>query len=186
MSLSGGQKQRLALARALYSRIPILVLDDIFSGLDIDSLKHIFGSVFSSSGIAKRHDLTILITTHYSTYVVQKADRIVVMGCDGRIAEQESFEKLISNRNSFLRTIELQAEKETGSPPEEPNNVIAIAEGLAGESNVASGSASVRRTGDLSTYAYWLRPFGIHLCLLSLVATLLAGLFWKFMEVWVR
>ncbi|KAI6783411.1 ATP-binding cassette transporter abc4 [Emericellopsis cladophorae] len=33
-SLSGGQKARVALARALYSRAPLLLLDDIFSALD--------------------------------------------------------------------------------------------------------------------------------------------------------
>ncbi|GAD97261.1 multidrug resistance-associated protein, putative [Paecilomyces variotii No. 5] len=33
-SLSGGQKQRVALARAVYSRLPVLLLDDIFNGLD--------------------------------------------------------------------------------------------------------------------------------------------------------
>ncbi|ROT40654.1 ATP-binding cassette transporter abc1 [Sodiomyces alkalinus F11] len=33
-SLSGGQKARIALARALYSKAPLILLDDIFSALD--------------------------------------------------------------------------------------------------------------------------------------------------------
>ena len=186
MSLSGGQKQRLALARALYSRIPILVLDDIFSGLDIHSLKHIAGSVFGSSGIAKRHGLTILMTTHYGTYVVQQADQIVVLGRDGRIVEQGSFEKLTSNRNSFLHTIELRDEKDTGDPSEEPNVAVELPTNSVGESEDALESTSARRTGEFSTYAYWFRSFGLKLCLLALAATLLSGFFWKFMEIWVR
>lgn len=186
MSLSGGQKQRLALARALYSRIPILVLDDIFSGLDINSLKHIAGSVFGNSGIARQHRLTIIMTTHYSTYVVQQADRIVVLGDNGRISEEGSFEKLISNRNSFLQTIELREGKDAGNPPEEPNNAMDILISLIEESSDAPESASVRRIGEFSTYAYWFRSFGLKLCLLTLTATLLAGFFWKFMEIWVQ
>ena len=186
MSLSGGQKQRLALARALYSRIPVLVLDDIFSGLDINSLKHIAGSVFGSSGIAKRHGLTVLMTTHTATYFVQQADRIVVLGSDGRIAEQGSFEKLMSNPNSFLHSIELREEKDTGNPHERPNDAVEIPATSVTGSDDALESPSARRTGELSTYAYWFRSFGLRLSLLFLAATLLAGFFWKFMDVWVR
>ncbi|KAI4639949.1 hypothetical protein J4E93_008748 [Alternaria ventricosa] len=185
MSLSGGQKQRLALARALYSRIRVLVLDDIFSGLDITSLKHIAGSVFGSSGVAKRHGLTVLMTTHTATYFVQQADRIVVLGNEGRIVEQGSFEKLISNRNSFLHSIELR-EEETGNPQEGPNDAVEIPATSVMGSDDALESPSARRTGELSTYAYWFRSFGLRLSLLFMAATLLAGFFWKFMEIWVR
>ena len=37
LTLSGGQKQRLALARAIYARQDLIILDDIFSGLDADT-----------------------------------------------------------------------------------------------------------------------------------------------------
>ncbi|KAK1597529.1 P-loop containing nucleoside triphosphate hydrolase protein, partial [Colletotrichum navitas] len=33
-ALSTGQKQRVALARAVYARKPLIVLDDVFSGMD--------------------------------------------------------------------------------------------------------------------------------------------------------
>jgi ATP-binding cassette subfamily C (CFTR/MRP) protein 1 len=186
MSLSGGHKQRLALARALYSRIPVLVLDDIFSGLDINSLKHVAGSVFGPSGIARRYGLTVLMTTHYGSYVVQQADQIVVLGSDGRIVEQGSLEMLISSRNSFLHTIELREEKDTDDLLGETNDAIEIPTDSVMVSNVALEPASARRTGEFSTYAYWFRSFGWKLSLLFLTATLLAGFFWKFMEVWVR
>ena len=186
MSLSGGQKQRLALARALYSRIPVLVLDDIFSGLDIASLKHIAKSVFGSSGIVKRHGLTVVMATHYATHVVQQADQIVVLGRDGRIVEQGSFKKLRSNRNSFLHTIELREEMSSDNGPEETNDAIETLPNMVGKSDDAPVSASTRRTGEFSTYAYWFRSFGLKLCLLFLAATLSAGFCWKFMEVWVQ
>ena len=184
MSLSGGQKQRLALARALYSRIPILVLDDIFSGLDIGSLKHIVKSVFGSSGIAKRHGLTILMATHYGAHVVQQADQIVVLGRDGRIVEQGPFQKLMGNRKSFLHTIELREEKSSGEPAEETKDAVVSSTDPVGESEDTPVSA--RRTGEFSTYGYWFRSFGLKLCLLFLAATLSAGFSWKFMDVWVQ
>jgi ATP-binding cassette subfamily C (CFTR/MRP) protein 1 len=186
MSLSGGQKQRLSLARALYSRIPILVLDDIFSGLDANSLKHIAVSVFGSSGIARTYGLTILMTTHSGTHVVQQADQIVVLGCDGRIVEQGSFKMLAGNRNSFLHTIELREDKDPGDPSKEPNDSVDIPTDSVEELDNLLDSAPARRTGEFSTYAYWFRSFGLKLSLLFLTATLLAGFFWKFMEIWVH
>lgn len=186
MSLSGGQKQRLALARALYSRIPILVLDDIFSGLDINSLKHIAGSVFGPSGIAKQHGITVLMTTHQANSFVQQADQILVLGSNGRIIEQGSFEKLTNNPNSFLHTIELREVMDARNPHEQAADVVATSTESVEDSDDALGSPSARRTGEFSTYAYWFRSFGLRLSLLFLAATLLAGFFWKFMEVWVR
>jgi ATP-binding cassette subfamily C (CFTR/MRP) protein 1 len=186
MSLSGGQKQRLSLARALYSRIPILVLDDIFSGLDVNSLKHIAVSVFGSSGIARKHGLTILMTTHSGTHVVQQADQIVVLGCDGRIVEQGSFKKLVCSRKSFLRTIELRGNKDPDEPSEAPNDSVEIPTDSVEELDNLLDSAPARRTGEFSTYAYWFRSFGLKSSLLFLTATLLAGFFWKFMEIWVQ
>lgn len=186
MSLSGGQKQRLALARALYSRISVLVLDDIFSGLDINSLKHIAGSVFGPSGIARRHGLTVLMTTHHSSYFIPHADQIFVLGCNGRIVEKGSFEKLIGNRNSFLHTIELHEENKTSTQSEEPYDPVELFTDSVVELEHTLEPASARRTGELSTYAYWFRSFGLKLSLIFLAATLLSGFSWKFMEIWVR
>lgn len=186
MSLSGGQKQRLALARALYSRIPILVLDDIFSGLDINSLEHIAGSVFGSSGIARRLSLTVLMTTHQASLFVQQADRILVLGDEGKIVEQGSFRNLIISPNSFLHTIELRKPTHGCNLHKEADDVVVTSLEPVEDTDDALGSASARRTGEISTYAYWFKSFGLRLSLIFLAATFFAGFFSKLMEVWVR
>lgn len=38
ISLSGGQKQRLSLARAVYAKKELVILDDVFSGLDAETV----------------------------------------------------------------------------------------------------------------------------------------------------
>lgn len=48
--LSGGQAQRLALARTLYHKRPVLVLDDPFSALD----KETEAQIFKFKGAGKR------------------------------------------------------------------------------------------------------------------------------------
>ncbi|KAK1729478.1 LOW QUALITY PROTEIN: ABC transporter type 1, transmembrane domain-containing protein [Colletotrichum acutatum] len=47
-SLSGGQKARVALARALYSKAPLLLLDDIFSALDAKTAASLWERCFCS------------------------------------------------------------------------------------------------------------------------------------------
>lgn len=54
ISLSGGQKQRLALARALYARKELVVIDDVFSGLDASTEEHICASLLGKSGLFRQ------------------------------------------------------------------------------------------------------------------------------------
>ena len=73
VSLSGGQKQRIALARALIKKPKILVLDDAFSSLDLQTEKNILKNI---------HELTQKITTLIITHrlsMVEMADIIIVM-----------------------------------------------------------------------------------------------------------
>lgn len=63
IKLSGGQKQRIGIARALYKKPQILVLDEATSSLDVDTEKEIMKSINSLVGT-----LTIIIVSHrYST-----------------------------------------------------------------------------------------------------------------------
>ncbi len=69
--LSGGQKQRLLLARALYRKPKILVLDEATSHLDIHSEQHVVRALNSL-------DMTRILIAHRRETLVF-ADRIVVM-----------------------------------------------------------------------------------------------------------
>lgn len=53
INLSGGQKQRISLARALYSRADIYMLDDPLSAVDSHVGKHIFDQVIGPKGFLK-------------------------------------------------------------------------------------------------------------------------------------
>jgi ABC-type Mn2+/Zn2+ transport system ATPase subunit len=58
-----------ALARALYSRCSILLLDDLFSSLDRKTQQTVASRLLSSDGHAKKHGITILFTTHSGRFV---------------------------------------------------------------------------------------------------------------------
>ncbi|KAL3473213.1 P-loop containing nucleoside triphosphate hydrolase protein [Aspergillus californicus] len=62
INLSGGQKWRLALARALYSRASILVLDDIFSAVDAHVGRHLYENALNGSLCQQR---TRILATHH-------------------------------------------------------------------------------------------------------------------------
>ncbi|CEJ83113.1 hypothetical protein VHEMI03140 [[Torrubiella] hemipterigena] len=62
-SLSASQKIKIGLARAVYSRAPIMIFDDIISGLDKDSAKAIVNALFSREyGLLRALDTTVIFT----------------------------------------------------------------------------------------------------------------------------
>jgi ABC-type multidrug transport system fused ATPase/permease subunit len=63
---SGGQKQRIALARAVYSRAPIMLLDDVLSALDASTQTEVMSRLFGESGLLRGLDTTVLLVTHAS------------------------------------------------------------------------------------------------------------------------
>ena len=66
ITLSGGQKHRVALARALYSRCDVFVLDDILSALDKKTERIIIEKLFGTKGLLLRINATVIMTTHSS------------------------------------------------------------------------------------------------------------------------
>lgn len=62
VNLSGGQRWRVSLARALYSRAGILIMDDIFSALDAHTGRHVY--VHALTGELGQNRTRILVTHH--------------------------------------------------------------------------------------------------------------------------
>lgn len=66
ITLSGGQRQRVALARALYSRLPIVILDDVLSALDKNTEHHVAEHLLGPKGLFRRLQTTAVVITHSS------------------------------------------------------------------------------------------------------------------------
>lgn len=88
INLSGGQKARVSLARAVYKRPDVIIMDDPISALDSHTRKSIFDEVFC--GILKGK--TRVLATHAIDFV-HLADKIVILK-EGKIAAQGTFEEL--------------------------------------------------------------------------------------------
>jgi ABC-type bacteriocin/lantibiotic exporter with double-glycine peptidase domain len=64
ISLSTGQKQRLAIARAVYSKNDLVIFDDVFSGLDVNTQGNVVSRLIGPDGLLRKQKATILIATH--------------------------------------------------------------------------------------------------------------------------
>ncbi|KAJ5642139.1 hypothetical protein N7490_006139 [Penicillium lividum] len=158
ISLSGGQKQRLALARAVYSRKEVIMLDDVFSGLDADTEERIFMKLLSRQGLLRKLGTTVLLATH-AVHRLSYADLIVAMDSNGSIAEQGCLEELEAN-GGYVSLLKARYRAEANEDPVkaqthvEVNLPAAERENGAGTDTIAQ--ELTRQNGDLSLYAYYL------------------------------
>ena len=102
VSLSGGQKQRIALARALIRNPKILILDDAFSSLDIETEAIILSNIQKIT-----RSLTTILITHRLT-ITRQVGQILVME-RGQIVERGNHEMLVKNDGLYQRMYTNQA-----------------------------------------------------------------------------
>jgi ATP-binding cassette subfamily B protein len=102
IKLSGGQRQRIAIARAILKNAPLLILDEATSALDSVTEKYIQSGL---EELMKNHT-TIVIAHRLST--LSEMDRIIVFD-KGRIIEDGTHNKLLSNKGHYARMWQMQA-----------------------------------------------------------------------------
>nr|CAG8444810.1 14548_t:CDS:10 [Entrophospora candida] len=74
ITLSGGQKQRCALARAVYSRAKHILIDDIFSSVDVHTARHIMKECLLGPLMENR---TRILVTHHVRLCLTAASYLV-------------------------------------------------------------------------------------------------------------
>ncbi|MET0067836.1 MAG: ABC transporter ATP-binding protein [Candidatus Thiodiazotropha sp.] len=84
--LSGGQQQRVALIRALAPKPEILLLDEPFSGLDVELRGQLAQEIRT---ILKQEQVTAILVTHDQQEAFALADRIGVVG-EGRLRQWDT------------------------------------------------------------------------------------------------
>ena len=93
--VSGGQKQRIALARALLTQAPVLILDEATSSLDVLTEKKIVNNLMAMT------NKTIIFVAHRLS-IAQRTDWIIVMD-QGRIVEKGSHKELLANKGFYYK-----------------------------------------------------------------------------------
>lgn len=108
LSVSGGQAQRIALARGFARKAKILLLDEPTSALDDDSARIIRQSLSSLLEQPPPERPTIIVVTH-SKEMMQIAGNIVMLK-DGSVAEQGTFQDLMTRQGDFYHLMRAEGE----------------------------------------------------------------------------
>ncbi|KAF2669154.1 multidrug resistance-associated protein 1 [Microthyrium microscopicum] len=112
ISLSGGQKARVSLARAVYARADIYLLDDVLSAVDQHVGRHIITHVLGAKGLLGGK--TRILATN-SIPILQEADFVVLIR-EGKILERGSYEQLMAMKGEIASLIK------TSSSDDSPSN----------------------------------------------------------------
>ena len=101
--LSGGQWQKLAIARGLFKKASVLILDEPFSALDALAEEDIINKLKET----KKDKLCIFVTHRYSS--ISMADEIIVLE-NGAVEEQGNHADLMKYNGLYHKLFQAQTE----------------------------------------------------------------------------
>ncbi|EEB05999.1 ATP-binding cassette transporter abc1 [Schizosaccharomyces japonicus yFS275] len=87
VTLSGGQKQRISLARAVYAPSDVLLIDDVFSALDVSTSNWIFENCFKGPLMKDR---TVILVTH-NLHLTKSIASLILTTKNGSVFPLEDF-----------------------------------------------------------------------------------------------
>ncbi|KAF9948009.1 hypothetical protein BGZ70_002404 [Mortierella alpina] len=122
VNLSGGQKARLSLARSVYFRAGMVIMDDPLSAVDA----HVGKRLWEDCMLNEMRDRTRIIATH-QLHVLPDTDYIICMK-DGAIAEEGTYKDLMAKNGDFCALMAqyggVQQEEEEEAKVEEDQDAI--------------------------------------------------------------
>ena len=122
ISLSGGQKARVALARAVYARADVYLLDDVLSAVDQHVGRHIINNVLGPNGLL--NGKARILATNAIT-VLREADYIYLLR-DNSILEKGTYQQLMAMRGEVATLITTYSTQEQESEDERSPSIEAM------------------------------------------------------------
>jgi ABC-type multidrug transport system fused ATPase/permease subunit len=196
ITLSGGQKARVALARAVYHRADITLVDDALSAVDAHVAKHLFDRTIldelTQPSIPGRMRSVVLVTNALQYLNHPSINKIYVVE-EGRIVEEGSYISLSNNPDSvFARILSVIKDNKVSKDLSETEDDLSTepkkARNSAPSDNIHSLSSKdtqpsklvseeLRKTGKISTEAYlsWIHASGGFMVAFFILALFAAG-----------
>ncbi|THY82869.1 P-loop containing nucleoside triphosphate hydrolase protein, partial [Aureobasidium pullulans] len=151
-ALSGGQKNRISLARSVYSRRSLMVLDDVLAGLDTRTERLVFNRVLGPQGLLRKIGSAVVLATHAIGWL-RYADTVLVFE-NGKLIYRGKPEDAPA---SFIRSHAGQPEYET----EDESDNTSPADIPIKTSRSSSVSSSItKRQANWQLYKSYFKSFG--------------------------
>ncbi|EGX89739.1 ABC transporter, putative [Cordyceps militaris CM01] len=187
VALSGGQKQRISLARALFSRKPIVFVDDVLSGLDWATQRFVWDQVFGPAGLLRKNGITVVLATH-ALHLIDQPDSVTLVGDDGpgsliqgtldELKEKTKIQDLIATSHSSAdndNTTTSSASSQKGG-----------ADQTASVNDEEKTRDLVRKTGDMTLYSYYLGMVGRKLAVIACFTAMLSATWPVLPTLWLK
>ncbi|KAJ6463215.1 P-loop containing nucleoside triphosphate hydrolase protein [Mycena vitilis] len=166
--LSGGQKARVALARAVYSRLDVVVLDDVFAALDPETSSAVFSAFFGSEGLL-RGKTTVLATNNFTH--LEHSDWIIALHTTAEV-QQGTHAEFLALNNTTGRLIREHIHRP--SSVDQVPTVERISNDSEDQDDIAEEALESRSDSTtFKTYLHYLRSVGWNR--MMLYAVLLLG-----------
>jgi len=194
-SLSGGQRQRVALARAVYSRLPVVVLDDVLSGLDSKTARFIIDRLFARDAYFRKAGISVVLATHNRKFRPQRwcsdlltdlgnvfpyMDTIVVLD-SGKVADCGPYEdvrlrsaSLIEQSAATLTVSDSVSDGSEGADDKTTSKASKVAV-VEDDEIVAQRANLSRQNGSWSVYKYYSKSAGASTVILWAFFTLIGA-----------
>lgn len=101
MTLSSGQRQRILLARAIYKRPNVFLLDEATNALDAINERKIYNNLYT-----ELRGKTVVVAAHRLS-TISNADQILVFD-DGKIVESGTHDELIARNGKYTELVHNQ------------------------------------------------------------------------------
>jgi ABC-type multidrug transport system fused ATPase/permease subunit len=189
LNISGGQKQRIALARTIYASPELILLDDIFSGMDSGTAKKVSERLLGAEGLSRRNGDTVILATH-SQDALAFADTIITLE-DGKIVDIADSTAQLDSHISASKPLETISKGDPINEVLETTLPKTIHSNIGRPKDIEKATSQPftderRKYGDLSVYKYYLRSSGYTAA--SLYAMCIASwiFFTDFPSIWLK
>lgn len=174
------------MAQALYARHGLYVFDDTLSGLDATIEDHVFRRVFRPEGLLRRYQATIVLFSP-SVKHLASADHIVVLGAEGTVLEEGSFQSLsvdqkyvhsLGGKPTIVQEMgkeieENLIERNVGSPPKAPEPTPEVGD-------------RARQVEDIAVFRHYFSLLVLHLLMPVPAFGMILGFLYNFSSVWLN
>jgi ATP-binding cassette subfamily C (CFTR/MRP) protein 1 len=152
-----------ALARAVYSRLPVIILDDVTSGLDPTMVNFILTQLFGPQGHFRKSGTSVILATHNRS-VLPYMDEIIVMD-NGVVVNLGSYSDIRLTMAELAGSEDVTDEssnRELAGQDRIQNQSTASAPTFTHQTSAANPQELdlQRRQGSWSVYAYYCRSAG--------------------------